>query len=87
MLDQELKIFEDNLPEWLESHSGKFTLIKGDELIGFYDTTDEALKEGAQRFGLQPFLIRRVSPEQEEISIPAMTIGVLNANPSFPIHR
>lgn len=82
MLEQELKIFENNLPEWLKSHSGKFALIKGDELIGFFNTTDEALEVGARRFGLQPFLVRRITAQQEEIRIPALTLGVLRAD--FP---
>ena len=72
MLEQEIKYFTDHLSEWLERHSGKFTLIKEQELIGFFDTIELALADGARRFGLQPFLVRRVIETQETINIPAL---------------
>ena len=85
MLKEEIRIFNDHLSEWLKSHTGKFVLIKGEEVIGFYNTDIEALSEGARLFGLEPFLVRPVIPVQEEVEIPAMMIGVLNANPTQPI--
>jgi hypothetical protein len=86
MIDTELQYFNENLPEWLKSQSGKFALIKNRELIGFYNTFEEALTEGARRFGLQDFLVRAVLPFQDKISIPAYTLGLIHANPSHTIH-
>jgi len=80
MLEKELKIYEKNLSEWNKIHSGKFVLIKGDEVAGFFDTFDIALTEAAQKYGLDSYLIRRVTLEQEEIVIPALTLGLLRAN-------
>lgn len=85
MLEQEIQFFTDHLPEWLASQQGKFALIKNQELIGFFDQVELALAEGARRFGLQSFLVRRVLVAQEIISIPALTLGILRADTSHPI--
>lgn len=85
MLEQEINYFDEHLSEWLKCESGKFTLIKGSENIGFFNTIDEALIEATQRFGLESYLVRRIIPEQEKVEIPAMTVGVFHANPTYPI--
>lgn len=87
MLDKELQFYQENLQEWLKTYSGKFVVVKDNELIGFFDNNEQALSEGARRFGLTSFLVRRVEPTQKEVSIPALTLGLLNANTSFPNHR
>ena len=80
MLEKELKIYQENLPEWNKVHSGKIVLIKGDDVVGFFDTFETALNEAAQKYGLDSYLIRRVALEQEEIVVPALTLGLLSAN-------
>lgn len=80
MLDTERQYYSENLARWLGQYPGKFVLVKGQELIGTFDTAEGALAEGARRFGLQPFLVRRVQEQQEEVSIPALTLGILRAN-------
>jgi len=85
MLDQEIRFYEENHEDWLARFPGKIVLVKGQELIGVFDTVDEALAEGARRFGLSSFLARRVEPSQQEVNIPALTLGLLRANPPRPI--
>src|SRR5262249_25503484 len=49
------------MPRWLaEGQEGRFVLIKGDEVIGLYDTRREALDVGRQRFGLVPIMIHGI---------------------------
>ena len=79
VLDTELKFFEKNKAEWLKLYAGKFVLVKGEELVGFYDTTETAISEGIKRFGTESFLVRRVLPQDEKIQIPALMLGLLNA--------
>lgn len=87
MLKEEREFFEQSLPEWLNKYNGKVVLVKGKELIGVFNTEDEALSEGARRFQLQPFLIRRVQPQQAEVSIPALMLGIftIDANSTFAV--
>ncbi|MEW5717969.1 MAG: hypothetical protein AB1817_05025 [Chloroflexota bacterium] len=80
MLDQELRFYQENKAMLLSQYNGKFIVIKGQELIGSFDTINDALAEGARRFGLESFLVRRVQERQEEIRVPALTLGLLNAN-------
>lgn len=63
-LQQELETYNKALPELLQS-AGKFALVKGDEVAGVYDSYSDALKIGYERFGLVPFLVKRVAPTEQ----------------------
>ena len=45
-----------------EGHEGKWVLIKGTEILGFFDTGSKATEEGYRRFLLQreSFLVHQV---------------------------
>ena len=81
MLQVETAYFEEHRAEWATAHPGKFALVRGREALGFYDTREEALVEGARRVGLSAFLVRHVSEPEEEARIPALIAGVLSAYP------
>jgi hypothetical protein len=86
MLEKERECFDLKKPELLEDHRGKFVLIKEDDLVGVFNTIEEAMSEGARLFGLQPFLVRQINNAvEEEINIPALNLGILNANSTRPI--
>ena len=61
-LDHEATVFNQHVAEWRESHLGEVVLIKGDEVVGFYPSLDDAFKAGTARFGLEPFLVKRIVP-------------------------
>lgn len=83
MLDTERKTFVERHSELLSEHPGKFVVIKGDQLIGAFDTIDNALVEGARRFGLQPFLVRQVTQTvSETLDIPAFTLRATFISPA-----
>ncbi|HCG03263.1 MAG TPA: hypothetical protein DEV93_22335 [Chloroflexi bacterium] len=84
-LARERACYASHLAEWLVTYPGRFVLVKGDELVGAFDTMEDALREGARRFGLQAFLVRRVVSEQEEVRVPALTLGLLTANPTHSV--
>jgi hypothetical protein len=85
MLDQEIKYYREHLGEWLTQYPQRFVLVKGNELVGTFDTQEQALTEGVRRFGLSSFLIRRVQEHQDEIRIPALTLGLLNGNSTHSV--
>lgn len=76
MLNEERQFFSKSLVEWLKTYPGKVALVKGRQLIGQYDTEDQAIAEGARRYLTQPFLIRRILPSQPEIQVPTLTFGI-----------
>jgi hypothetical protein len=84
MLEQERDFYDAHLQEWLQRMPGRFVLIKGAELIGTFDTAEDALADGARRFGLQSYLIRRVEPQPPQVSIPALALGLLHASAQRP---
>jgi len=80
MLDKERKYFETQRADWLKKHPGKFVLVKDEELIGVFNTQQEALIEGARRFGTDSFLVRQVEESEQVVYIPALTLGILRAD-------
>jgi len=69
-LDIELGFFDQHREEWYEHHAGKFVLIKGATVHGFYDTSDRAYEVGCELWGLVPFLIKEVQLVDEVIFMP-----------------
>lgn len=79
MLETEVRVFHEHLSEWLPVHDQEFALVGGCELLGFFPTVESALEEGARRFGLEPFLVRRVEARQPDVFIPALALDILRA--------
>ena len=63
-LDQEIKTYNDRLPTLL-THAGKHVLIKGNDIAGTFDSYEDALKFGYGKFGLEPFLIKKIAPAEQ----------------------
>lgn len=85
MLEKERDYFEQHRQEWLSVYHGKFTLIKGEELVGVFDKQEDALTEGARRFGGESFLVRQVEESEKLVYIPALTLGILRANSTHSV--
>ena len=81
MLDQERAHFTEHADEWMAEHRGSFVVIKGEALVGFFPTLDDALAAGARAFGLESFLVRQLGVAEEPVSVPALTLGLLGAHP------
>ncbi len=43
-----------------EGNEGRFVLIKGDQIIGLFDTYEQARDAGAEQFLLGPYLVQQV---------------------------
>jgi hypothetical protein len=61
VLKPELETYERLRPDLVKSALGKWVLIKGDELVGTFDTQNDAIAEGYRHFGNVPFLVREVT--------------------------
>ena len=64
-LEKEYNLFLSHLNEFLPDHLDQFVLIKENDVIGFYESYEKALKEGLQHFGNVPFFIKEVKKEEE----------------------
>lgn len=69
-LSEEYKYYQSVKSKLVEELEGKFALIKGNELVGLFDTDMDAYEVGVFEFGNAPFLIIRVSKEEEQYWMP-----------------
>ena len=58
----------------------KFLLIKNEELVGSFDSDEQAYKAGIEKFGNQPFLIKQVLEQEPALTVSALYVGMMHAN-------
>lgn len=63
-LDIELKAFEAALPTLL-SNTGKFAVVHGAAIDGVFTSYEDALKSAYEKFGLDQFLVKKISPAEQ----------------------
>lgn len=63
-LEKELATYNANLPE-LKAQAGKYVLIHGEDVTDTYSAYDDALKEGYEKCGLEPFLVKRIEAVEQ----------------------
>lgn len=80
VLAEELRYFEDNKRSWLKTYKDQFVLVEDKKLIGVFSTPEEAYKKGVGKFNNEPFLIKQVVEDDQIASVPALTIGLINAS-------
>ena len=78
-LEQEIRFFEEQKPELLKHHEGKFALVVGKSLLGIFDSHEEAYKAGLARVGNRPMLIKQILRVEPTQSAPALARGLLGA--------
>jgi hypothetical protein len=62
-LDRELRFYRSHLDDLLgpgDANEGRYVVIKGTDIAGVCDTFEEALRVGYGRYGLGPFLLRKI---------------------------
>src|SRR5437899_2303181 len=59
-LEHEMATYQGKLRELL-ANEGKFVVIRGEEIADAYETYEEALEAGYNRYGLVPFLVKKIS--------------------------
>jgi hypothetical protein len=67
-----------------DGHAGRHVLIKGEQIIGIWDTHDEAMTAGYHRFLGQPFLVHQI--QERERVLRCVTMHLWRNSPS-PFHR
>jgi hypothetical protein len=67
VLAKEWLAYKREMPRLLaEGQEGRFALIKGDEVIGIWDSWQEAATVGRARFGMVPIMVQEIR-ERERI--------------------
>ncbi len=60
---KEFNFYKSQSEEWKKLNSGKFVLIKNQEIQGIFENYSDALQEGVKKFGNENFLIYQVGKE------------------------
>jgi hypothetical protein len=59
-LQREMATYNKVLPSLLD-REGKFALVVGDDLVGVFESYEDALKAGYAKAGITPFLVKRIA--------------------------
>jgi hypothetical protein len=70
MLAEEMATYRAHLPGLLQGQQSQYVLIKGTDVVGVFNDRSEALREGHQRFGVVPFLVRQIVACEPVVYLP-----------------
>ena len=76
LLDAELQTYEKNRESLLGSAEGKFVLIKGDQIVGVYESKMDAINQGYRQLGHVPFLVKQVLKVETPLTFLSNRLGV-----------
>ena len=76
MLESEIKTFELNRKELVGRALGKFALIKGERIVGTYDTANDAVRAGYAELGNVEFLVEEISQFDSPLSFTSNLLAV-----------
>ncbi len=68
---EEFRFFQEHVIEWSKDKERyrKWALIKGRELVGVFDTFNEAVAQGFELFGLELFFVSEIHPDADKLQI------------------
>jgi hypothetical protein len=75
-LETELRYFQEHRTDLLVSSEGKFALVKGESLIGVFDSEDDAIRHGYQNLGNVSFLVKQITEADIPLSFASFHLGV-----------
>jgi hypothetical protein len=75
-LETEWRYFNEHRAELLRQAAGKFALIKGESLIGMYDSEAGAIRTGYQKLGNVPFLVKEITEVDLPLTFTSFDLGV-----------
>ena len=63
-LEKDLEEYKKRLPT-LTTDEGKFALVGEGKFVGVYGTYEDALSIGYEKFGVKPFLVKKISAVEQ----------------------
>ncbi len=67
LFEREIATYLRELPRLLaEGKAWQFVLVKGDEVLSVWETQENALQAGRERFGLDPIFVKTIDPRDPE---------------------
>ncbi len=78
-LKREIATYKKNQERLESEHLGEFILIVGEEIIGMYQSFEDASAEGIRLYGQGPYLIRQIGGPDPEMPV-ALMLGLVGAH-------
>ena len=76
LLATELKTYAEKLETLLGTHEGKFVIIRGEQVLGTYDSQLDAIAGGYRQLGNVPFLVKQVVKIETPLNFVSNLLGV-----------
>jgi hypothetical protein len=71
VLAQEWKTYKREVARLVaEGHEGRFCLIKGDDIVGIWDSSSAAVAAGLERYGLTDLMVHEINAIEPIYRIP-----------------
>lgn len=64
-LEREMETYRRRLPELKGENEGRFVLIQGEQVVDIFASYEDALKVGYEKFGLNPFLVKKIQAVEQ----------------------
>ena len=74
-LKHESRTYAAHKAELLKRAEGKFVLIKGDRILGIFDTQREGIRHGFETLGHVSFLTKQILPVDPVYMVYATAVG------------
>jgi hypothetical protein len=75
-LETELRFFNQQRTQLLHDAPGQFALVKGESLIGIFDSETAAIRHGYENLGNVPFLVKKVTEVDIPLNFTSFNLGV-----------
>lgn len=76
LLKKELEIYNAQKSELIGKSKGEFALIKDDQVIDTFDTKIDAIRQGYERFGNVPFLVKQIVEVETPQNFTSNLLGI-----------
>ena len=75
-LETEWRYFNEHRADLFEQAPGKYALIKGNILVGMFDSEAIAIRNGHERLGNVPFLVKQITEVDMPLTFTSFDLGV-----------
>ena len=76
VLEKELQTYEANRQKLIGTSNRKFVLIKGSASAGVFDTHIDAIRQGYDKYGNVPFLVKQVLEVETPQNFTSHLLGI-----------
>ena len=84
LLAAEISTYERELARLVaDGQEGRWVVIRTDQLIGIWDTFDDAIQAGYERLPPNPFLVRQIRAKTPVVRIPLQRTSCPSVRPDF----